>query len=153
MMVARNPVVFETRLAIEEMLRRYCWAHDKWDLDATLACFTEDLTFRRINQKTGKDVTRVVGKPAFREVLRARYAGEEEPIMLRRLYIQNVLIEDVQDASATVKAYMMVIHAYEGRPDIFISGEYHHKLVREGDRWLFREYSVTLDNATGLPPA
>jgi 3-phenylpropionate/cinnamic acid dioxygenase small subunit len=153
MVVANNPTVFETRFAIEEMLRRYCWAHDKWDLDGTLEHFTEDMTFRRINQKTGEDATRIVGKEAFREVIRSRYAGEDEPVMLRRLYIQNILIEDIQDASATVKAYMMVIHSYEGRPDIIISGEYRHKLVKKGDKWLFREYSVTLDNATGLPPA
>jgi 3-phenylpropionate/cinnamic acid dioxygenase small subunit len=143
----------EVRLAIEEMLRRYCWAHDKWDLEATLEHFAEDMTFRRINQKTGEDATRIVGKDNFREVIRSRYAAEDEPLMLRRLYIQNLLIEDVDDASATVKAYMMVIHAYEGRPDIFISGEYRHQLVKEGDRWLFHEYTVTLDNATGLPPA
>src|SRR5438132_1735723 len=120
-LVHDSPRGVEERLAIEEMLRRYCWAHDKWDLEATLAHFTEDMTFRRINQKTGADATLIVGKADFREVIRARYAGEDEPRMLRRLYIQNLLIEDLGEASATVKAYMMVIHAYEGRPDIFIS--------------------------------
>src|ERR1700678_3907398 len=96
----------ETRLGIEEMLRRYCWAHDKWDLEATLEHFADDMTFRRINQKTGKDATLIVGKDAFREVIGSRYAEEDEPIMLRRLYIQNLLLEDVEETSATVRAYM-----------------------------------------------
>lgn len=123
------------RLAVSEVLARYCHCLDRGRWDDFRGLFTDDCRL---------DLSQVIGLyegadgiRGFCETMRSL------PIVMRHL-LTNVVVRGEGDR-ATVESYVLAITGPEGGPMSQTTGFYDDELVRQGGAWRIRSRKLTLD--------
>lgn len=126
---------------ITDALVRSNLALDQADIDAWVACFTEDGVFQ-IDDASGTLFARRSGEEELRDYAR-RAARSSYGAGVTRRWNGNLLIEG-DNALAEVRSYLLV--ATNGRDQkVVASGIVNDRLRKVGDAWLFQKRTVTLD--------
>lgn len=116
----------ENRVAIGELIARYCFAIDARDEEALLDCFTEDIEFRRQDRSFGK------GRQALWELLRDQLKTMGPTW---HLPFNNLIVEFDGPASATSRHYGYGEHAIDEEL-VVAAMTYHHAYRLEDDgKW------------------
>jgi 3-phenylpropionate/cinnamic acid dioxygenase small subunit len=123
---------------IRELLARYCFLLDDYQLTEFAALFTEDGTWSSRNGEA-------TGPTAIRRLLTA-LVPIPGPGTRRRHLTNNILISLDGDA-ATVRSYFMVIRDSQSGPTIAVAGRYADEVVRHEGHWLFKSRRLFHDIA------
>lgn len=129
--------VLEEKDAIHETIAEYCFHFDGGEFDKWIELFTDDGVFDagRMGVQKGKDALR-----AFLKNIRLTNGS---PMM--KHCVMNEIIK-VNGDEATAKSYIVVVRAKgEGALVNGIAGRYEDQLVKQGDRWLFKNRKVHFD--------
>ena len=120
--------VFEDRIAIEELLARYCGHLDNGRFAEMAACFTEDGTW---DTAFGP----AKGRAKIEELVRRLSArNQPRPAMLH--LTSNVIIEIAGDTATATSSWMVAQNSPRG-PLLDCAGNYIDKLQKVGGQWLF----------------
>ncbi len=129
--------VLEEKDAIHETIAEYCFHFDGGEFDKWVDLFTDDGVFDagRMGVQKGKD--------ALRSFLKNIRLTNGSPMM--KHCVMNEIIK-VKDNEATAKSYIVVVRSKgEGALVNGIAGRYEDQLVKQGDRWLFKNRKVHFD--------
>jgi len=129
--------VLEEKDAIHETIAEYCFHFDGGEFDKWVDLFTDDGVFDagRMGVQKGKD--------ALRAFLRNIRLTNGSPMM--KHCVMNEIIK-VNGNEAAAKSYIVVVRAKgEGALVNGIAGRYEDQLVKQGDRWLFKNRKVHFD--------
>jgi hypothetical protein len=122
------------RLAIAEVISRYCHCVDRGRWEELETIFTADCTL---------DLSQVMGLYEGREGLR-RFAGTLAPLgLLMRHLTVNVVIEG-DGERARAESYVLAITGSAGNVNQ-TTGLYADEFVKQTGRWLIRTRRLTLD--------
>jgi 3-phenylpropionate/cinnamic acid dioxygenase small subunit len=134
----------EDRLAIEDLFVRYTTALDSGDVDAVVACFTQD----------GWLDSPIVGRHQGRKQLRAFAEKIAESIRLRgaqyRHVVSNFRIETTQDR-AKARCYLLDFVTIGEECKLLSPGEYDCELEKIGGEWFFASRIVRMDRTFSIP--
>jgi hypothetical protein len=128
----------EDREAIRELLARYCFLLDGYQLREFAALFTAG----------GEWISRngtAVGPQAIEELLRA-LVPEPAPGKRRKHFTTNLIIELSGD-TATVVSNFLVMRDSEAGPAISVAGTYDDVVVRTSEGWKFKSRRLSHDIA------
>jgi 3-phenylpropionate/cinnamic acid dioxygenase small subunit len=123
---------------IRDLLARYCFLLDDYELTEFAALFTAD---GRWSSRNGE-----ASGPADIERLLRSLVPVPGPGTRRRHLTTNILITMSGD-TATVRAYFMVVRDSSEGPAIAVAGRYEDEVVRYEGRWLFKSRRLTHDIA------
>jgi ketosteroid isomerase-like protein len=129
--------VLEEKDAIHETIADYCFHFDGGEFDKWVDLFTDDGTFDagRMGVQKGKD--------ALRAFLKNIRLTDGSPLV--KHCVMNEIIK-VNGSEATAKSYIVVLRSKgEGALVNGLAGRYEDQLVKQGDRWLFKNRKVHLD--------
>jgi hypothetical protein len=129
--------LLEEKDAIHETIAEYCFHFDAGEFDEWVDLFTDDGTFDagRLGVQKGKDALR-----AFLKNIRLTNGSP----MVKHC-VMNEVIRVIGD-EATAKSYIVVLRSKgEGALVNGLAGRYEDQLVKQGDRWLFKNRKVHLD--------
>jgi ketosteroid isomerase-like protein len=127
----------EDRLAIGDVISRYCWAIDTGDVDAFVACFCED----------GLLVWDAFDVPLHwrgAEALRhfASFLRDQPSTAGRQHHVTNLLVEPDGDG-ARGKAFVAVALRQGDGPHLLnVMGWYEDRFRREGEEWKIAERTI-----------
>jgi hypothetical protein len=135
------------RYEIADTLHRYAFGLDHGDADSLASAFTEDciFDFRPAGRKLKIDFPKLSGRAAIVNAL-IPFLGP-----LDTSHTVNNLQIEVGDDSATLYAYVMSQHfmprqgCRRGSENALLMNRYDCELVRDGQKWRFKQ--VTIDNA------
>lgn len=116
---------------IQQLLARYCYAHDERDGDLLASCFAKDVSFFGVE---GRDT--VVG--AFLE-------GYKQLTAKRRHILTNFLLLEDGDDRAVVQSYITLYLIEDEQLTVHLSGIYRDTVVREDGAWKIQGREVVLD--------
>jgi hypothetical protein len=133
---------FPNRLEILDLLNRYIWAHDRYDLQAVLDLFAPNAVRRRFSP-SGEEAYRIQGVEDNRRFLAAIYAMPNK--LKRSLQIYNPVFDEVDRGGAIVRAYFMNTVLLDAQPTIWTIGRYRFKLTKVSNNWRFSEYDATFE--------
>lgn len=133
----------EDRLAIEDLLIRYCAAIDGGDVEGVLACFTDDcrLESNIIGPHPGQGGVRMLAE----QMARLRAEGR-----IYRHFISNFRVE-VNGNRGRVRCYLLDILTMNNATELVSPGEYDCDVVRHGKGWLIETRRVRADRQFELP--
>lgn len=125
----------EDRLLIRERMGAYADAAFRADVEAYLACWSEDCT----RVWAGSEIR---GKPALREQWEKIWLGLE-----KMTFFVEVGAIEVEGDLAKTRCYCREILFLKGGAVRKVVGRYDDKLRREDGEWLFtrREYALLMD--------
>jgi hypothetical protein len=135
------------RYEIADTLHRYAFGLDHGDADSLASAFAEDciFDFRPAGRKLKIDFPKLSGREAIVNAL-IPFLGP-----LDTSHTVNNLQIEVGDDSATLYAYVMSQHfmpregCRRGSENALLMNRYDCELVRDGQKWRFKQ--VTIDNA------
>ena len=116
---------------IQQLLYRYCWAHDSRDTALLGDCFTEDVEL-------------LGGKG--RDAVVARYAKGYETLTKRRRHvITNTFFLEDGETEAVVQSYI-TLYLIDGEEEaLHLTGVYRDHVVIEDGRWKIRTREAVMD--------
>lgn len=116
---------------IQQLLARYCYAHDSQDIEQLAACFSKDVTLLGIQ---GRDA--VVGK----------YAEGYRQLTARRRHVLTnfILLEDGED-EAVVQSYITLYLIKGEKLELHLIGVYRDQVVKEDGAWRIKTRDATMD--------
>jgi hypothetical protein len=126
------------RDAIRELLARYCFLLDGYQLQEFAALFTAD----------GEWISRnghAIGPQAIEELLRG-LVPEPAPGRWRKHFTANIVI-DLAGDGATVTSNFLVVRDSEAGPAIAVAGTYDDTVVRTAAGWKFKSRKLSHDIA------
>ena len=129
--------VLEEKDAIHETIAEYCFHFDGGEFDKWVDLFTDDGVFDagRMGVQKGKD--------ALRAFLKNIRLTDGSPMV--KHCVMNEVIK-VNGNEATAKSYIVLVRAKgEGALVNGLAGRYEDRLVKQGDRWLFKNRKVHFD--------
>jgi len=129
--------VLEEKDAIHETIAEYCFHFDGGEFDKWIDLFTDDGVFDagRLGVQKGKDALRV-----FLKNIRLTNGSP----MVKHCVMNEVI--KVNGNEATAKSYIVLVRAKgEGALVNGLAGRYEDQLVKQGDRWLFKNRKVHFD--------
>jgi ketosteroid isomerase-like protein len=129
--------VLEEKDAIHETIAEYCFLFDGGEFDKWVDLFTDDGVFDagRMGVQRGKD--------ALRAFLKNVRLTNGSPMV--KHCVMNEIIK-VNGNEATAKSYIVLVRAKgEGALVNGIAGRYEDQLVKQGNRWLFKNRKVHFD--------
>ncbi|MET0179419.1 MAG: nuclear transport factor 2 family protein [Novosphingobium sp.] len=131
------------RMLIRERMSAYADAAFRGDLDAYLACWSED----GVRIGNGAEVR---GKPALRAQWLKIWA-----ILDRMTFFTETCAIEVEGDRATARCYCREILLLKSGGMRKVVGRYDDELVRENGIWLFarREYALFIDEGASPAPA
>jgi 3-phenylpropionate/cinnamic acid dioxygenase small subunit len=118
---------------IQQLLARYCFAHDERDLDMLTACFASNVSMMGVE---GRD-----------NVVAAYGAGYQQLSAKRRHVISNIFIAEDGDERAVVNSYITLYLIHEEQLSLHLTGVYRDTVVREDGAWKIQGRDVVLDVA------
>ena len=130
---------------IRQLAAEYNWRLDAGDVEAWVACFTEDGSFSCVGLPEG-DLRGGIhtGRETLREYGRNHYAINKGRV---RHWNWNLLI-DVDGDEATLRCYMNAFGAGRAESaELRFTGFYRDTLRRTSEGWRFVSREVTLDPA------
>jgi ketosteroid isomerase-like protein len=119
----------DDHVAIQQLYARYAFSIDLHDVDAWLACWTDDPVFVI---STGETTT---GRDALRAMAQAQV---ENPNEIGYHWTGNLVVEPAEHG-ANGQCYLMFVFAPEGTGEVRIVRYYRDELVKQDGRWLFRK--------------
>jgi 3-phenylpropionate/cinnamic acid dioxygenase small subunit len=125
----------DDRLAIQDVLHRYCHHLDRGQWDELAALFTEDCRL---------DLSQMLG--CYDGHAGLRQFGEligSVKLFMRHL-VTNIVI-DGDGEQARARAYVIAITGPQGSAPRQSTGLYEDELVKRGGRWLLHRRHLTLD--------
>jgi ketosteroid isomerase-like protein len=129
--------LLEEKDAIHETIAEYCFHFDGGEFDKWIDLFTDDGVFDagRLGVQKGKDALRV-----FLKNIRLTNGSP----MVKHCVMNEVI--KVNGNEATAKSYIVLVRAKgEGALVNGLAGRYEDQLVKQGDRWLFKNRKVHFD--------
>lgn len=116
---------------IQQLLAKYCFAHDERDLDMLASCFASDVSMMGV---AGRD-----------NVVAAYGAGYQQLTIKRRHVISNIFIVEDGDERAVVQSYITLYLVHDDQLSLHLTGTYRDTLVREDGAWRIQGREVVLD--------
>lgn len=118
-------------LEIQQLLFRYCHAHDSRDTDLLGQCFTSDVE--------------LLGAKG-REAVVARYAeGYKHLTAQRRHVLTNIFIVEDGEDRAVVQSYITLYLIRDQKLELHLTGTYRDHVVIEDGRWRIRTREAVMD--------
>jgi hypothetical protein len=127
----------EDRLDIQELFARYAWGLNTGDIDAVLACFTEDGALEHPPQG------RCQGRDAIRELLEELWYGRPG-WFIGRQHLANHFLITAEGEGARVKAFFSILQYQSDYESHFVFGlgNWDNYCVKRDGRWLFQTLTV-----------
>ena len=119
------------RILIAERMYRYGWAFDERQEHALGECFTDDATWEA-NIMGVDSIGPHVGRMAILEFMMGFWPAQKDQ---RRHMIMNVIIESLNERSANVLCYHLLMSAYMGNLIPITAGFYRVEMLNENDVW------------------
>jgi len=133
-MSGAGTVALEDRLAITELLARYCWCFDTGDVEGFVALFAPDATYELDGGR------RFIGHDAIGGYL--RQAAGSTWLPGRQHHVDQIVMDGNAERVA-VRAYCTVTHrSPEGVMSIAYLGRYADVCVKIDRQWRFQERIV-----------
>lgn len=118
--------------AVQQLLARYCYAHDERDLELLRSCFAEDASLMGVS---GRDA-----------IVAAYGAGYRQLSAKRRHVISNIFLVEDGDDRAVVQSYITLYLIEDEQLSLHLTGTYRDTVVREADgQWRIHGREVVLD--------
>jgi hypothetical protein len=116
---------------IQQLLARYCYAHDSRDLEMLASCFSKDVSLFNLH---GRDA--VVD----------RYAKGYARLTARRRHVLTnfIMLED-GDTEAVVQSYITLYLIRGEELELHLIGVYRDHVVMEDGAWRIRTREATMD--------
>ena len=127
------------RLAIHELLSRYCHCLDRGRWDEFASLFTDDCCL---------DLSQVLGRYEGSDGIRQFCQMIGSTGLFMRHFVGNVVVDGAGER-ARVEAYVIAITGMNAASARQATGIYEDELVKRDGRWLFRCRRLSLD----VPPA
>src|SRR5256886_1613915 len=135
------------RYEIEDALHRFAFGLDHGDADSLSSAFTEDcvLDFRPAGKQLELDFSRITGRQAIVETLLPLLGPNDTSHTASNLQIE------ISDDSATLYCYVSAQHFMPregprpGTENALLMNRYDCQLIRDGQKWRFRQ--IVIDNA------
>ena len=135
------------RYEIADALHRFAFGLDHGDADSLSSALTEDcvLDFRPAGKKLGLDFPRLTGRKAIVDALIPLLGPLDSSHTVTNFQIE------IDDDSATLYCYVMAQHFMPregprpGTENALLMNRYDCQLVRDDQRWRFRQ--IIIDNA------
>jgi hypothetical protein len=122
------------RLAIHELVARYCHCIDRGRWDELVDLFTADCCL---------DLSQVLGRYEGRDGLR-QFADTMRPLgLFMRHFVTNVVVH-IDGDSARAESYVIAMTGAAGKPQQ-ATGFYDDEFVKRDGGWLFQRRRLTLD--------
>jgi uncharacterized protein (TIGR02246 family) len=134
--------LIEDRIAINDLFVRYTTALDAGDVEAIVACFTDD------GSLDSPAVGTYSGRQAIREFA-VRFARFRERGSQLRHVISNLVVE-LDGERATATCYLLNIITRNGKSELLAPGRYECQLRKVDGAWLFEHRRVVLDHEIKL---
>jgi 3-phenylpropionate/cinnamic acid dioxygenase small subunit len=133
----------EDRMAIQELMTRYCCAIDEGDVEGVIACFTQNcrLESNSIGPSPGKGGVNMLAE----QMARLRAEGRQF-----RHIITNFRIETESDRGR-IRCYLLDYVTFNGETQLLSPCEYDCDVVRRDGRWLIETRRVHIDRQFVLP--
>jgi len=117
--------------AIQQLLSRYCFAHDSQDPEMLATTFAKDATLLGI---TGRDE------------IAARYADGYKHLTARRRHVlTNFLILEDSDERAVVQSYITLYLIRGEELELHLIGVYRDEVIVEDGEWKILSREATMD--------
>ncbi len=134
--------VLEEKDAIHETIANYCYHFDGGEFDKWLDLFTEDGIFdagETAGIHTGKEALRT-----FVDGVPGRIPMKDGMPLLKHCVMNEII--KVNGDEATAMSYIIVVRS-KGESALVngLAGRYEDQLVKQGDRWLFKNRKVHFD--------
>lgn len=134
--------VLEEKDAIHETIANYCYHFDGGEFDKWLDLFTEDGIFdagETAGIHTGREALR-----AFVDAVPGRVPMKDGMPLLKHCVMNEII--KVNGDEATAMSYIIVVRS-KGESALMngLAGRYEDQLVKQGDRWLFKNRKVHFD--------
>ena len=137
----------EDRVAIQELLARYCRFFDAGFVDAFVACFASDCT---IVEERMEDEVYWHGHDGVRRLL-AHYHGTPS-LAGRRHHVGRVVMER-EGQSVAVKSFSLVTECHGEPPNqLQFAGFYLDDVVKRETRWVFKTRVIRRWDTEALKP-
>ena len=121
---------------------RYATSLDHGDVEAVVACFTDDAVL------SSPVLGEFSGHAGVRDFAsRTEKLKREEGVQFR--HVVSNLVVDVKGDRAQAKCYLLDFKTRDGRTELLSPGEYDCTLRRIDGRWLFERRAVTMDRPFG----
>jgi uncharacterized protein (TIGR02246 family) len=117
--------------AIQQLLARYCYAHDSQDPERLAECFTKDVSLLGVE---GRD--EVVGRYA---------AGYKQLTARRRHVLTNFILLEDGDEKAVVQSYITLYLIRDDKLELHLIGVYRDHVVIEDGAWRIKTREATMD--------
>jgi len=135
------------RYEIGDALHRFAFGLDHGDADSLSSAFTEDcvLDFRPAGKKLGLDFPKLTGRQAIVQTLIPLLGPLDTSHTTSNLQIE------ISDDSATLYCYVSAQHfmpregCRPGSENALLMNRYDGQLIRDGQKWRFRQ--IVIDNA------
>jgi hypothetical protein len=118
-------------LEIQQLLARYCFAHDSRDTEMLASCFTEDVSLFNLH---GRDA--VVGRYA---------AGYKNLTARRRHVLTNFILLEDGETEAVVQSYITLYLIRDDKLELHLIGVYRDHVVIEDGVWRIRTREAIMD--------
>ena len=129
------------RLTILERLNRYAWGYDMQDARMLRDCFTSDAVFL-MYLEGGKEWGPFRGRELIVDWMTSVKKTQSDQ---RRHSITNVLFDELNDASASVRCVLVLTAAKNGAVRLITSGWYRIDMRKERQAWRILKLELFLD--------
>ena len=110
--------------AIQQLMARYCWAHDERDLDLLAECFSKDV------EMMGRS-----GRDDLIDLFRTGYADLK---VKRRHIVTNMFLEEDGEAEAVLRSYITLYMIENDQISLHLTCMYRDTVVFEDGAWRIR---------------
>ncbi|MGG4775682.1 aromatic-ring-hydroxylating dioxygenase subunit beta [Paenalcaligenes sp. Me52] len=148
----KNTEMVMLKMELSDFYDDYAHALDKYDLDAWVACFTEDCHYRVIsheNMSAGLPLGLIycMNKNMLRDrVLALRETTMYEPRVLRH-FISGLKILNITNDEIQVEANFLITESLSDQePTISLVGQYQDIVIRQEDGFLLKHRDCVYDN-------
>jgi carbon monoxide dehydrogenase subunit G len=117
--------------AVQQLLYRYCHAHDSRDVELLRTCFSKDVTMMGV---TGRDTLVEIFANGYKQLTAQR-----------RHVLTNVFITDDGDEQCQVQSYITLYLIQDDKLELHLTGVYRDTLVIEDGEWRIQTRDATID--------
>jgi hypothetical protein len=116
---------------IQQLLARYCFAHDSRDPEMLATCFSHDVSLFNLHG---------------RDAVVARYAEGYKHLTARRRHVLTnfIMLED-GETEAVVQCYITLYLIRDDKLELHLIGVYKDHVVMEDGAWRIRTREATMD--------
>lgn len=117
--------------AIQQLLSRYCYAHDSRDLEMLRACFAKDAI--------------MFGQQGADAIVERFAEGYAQLTAKRRHILTNFFLVEEAEEEAIVQSYITLYLIRDEKLSLHLTGIYRDHVVLEEGEWKIKERDATID--------